>query len=50
MALYVDSEFLHDIMNVAQTAPGVLLNLVSDPLSEEAVEKFTQDWQKMKKL
>ena len=31
-------------------APEVLLNLVTDPLSEEAVEKFTQDWQEMKKL
>jgi len=31
-------------------APEVLLNLVSDPLSEEAVEKFMQDWQKMKEL
>jgi hypothetical protein len=31
MALYVDSAFLHDIMNVAQ---AILL----------AVEIFTQDW------
>jgi TalC/MipB family fructose-6-phosphate aldolase len=31
-------------------APQVLLEMVSDPLSEEALERFTQDWQKMNKL
>ncbi len=30
--------------------PQVLLEMVSDPLSEQAVEKFSQDWQKMNKL
>ena len=30
--------------------PAVLLDMLTDPLSEEAVEKFTQDWQKMNKL
>lgn len=30
--------------------PQVLLEMVSDPLSEAAVEKFEQDWQKMKHL
>lgn len=30
--------------------PQVLLDMVSDPLSEQAVEKFSQDWQKMNKL
>lgn len=67
MALYIDSAFLHDIMNVAQTVPvaGVTTNPTillaarergqdlhpqADPLTEEAVERFTQDWQKMNKL
>ncbi|HLI05823.1 MAG TPA: transaldolase family protein [Ktedonobacteraceae bacterium] len=31
-------------------APQVLLDMVSDPLSEQAAEKFSQDWQKMNKL
>ena len=31
-------------------APQVLLEMPKDALSEEAVEKFGQDWQKMKKL
>ncbi len=31
-------------------APEVLLDIVTDPLTEEAVERFTQDWQKMNKL
>jgi TalC/MipB family fructose-6-phosphate aldolase len=31
-------------------APQVLLDMVSDPLSEEAIEKFTQDWQKLNEL
>ena len=31
-------------------APHVLLEMVTDPLSEEAIERFTQDWQKMNKL
>jgi TalC/MipB family fructose-6-phosphate aldolase len=31
-------------------APEVLLDMVTDPLTEEAVERFTQDWQKMNKL
>jgi TalC/MipB family fructose-6-phosphate aldolase len=30
--------------------PDVLLAMVSDPLSEQAVEKFTRDWEKLKKL
>lgn len=30
--------------------PNVLLEMVRDPLSEQAVDKFAQDWQKMKKL
>ncbi len=30
--------------------PQVLLDMVQDPLSEQAVEKFGQDWQKMKNL
>jgi transaldolase len=41
MALYIDSAFLHDIMN---------LDMLTDPLTEEAIERFTQDWQKMNKL
>ncbi len=28
-------------------APQVLLAMVSDPMSEEAIERFAQDWQKM---
>ncbi len=36
MVLYVDCAFLDDITNVAQT--------------EEAIEKFSQDWQQMKKM
>ena len=31
-------------------APLVLLEMTKDSLSEEAMEKFRQDWQKMKKL
>lgn len=31
-------------------APQVLLEMVTDPLSEEAIERFTQDWQKMNEL
>jgi len=30
--------------------PNVLLDMVRDPLSEQAVDKFAQDWQKMNKL
>jgi TalC/MipB family fructose-6-phosphate aldolase len=30
--------------------PQVLLEMVTDELTEQAVAKFTQDWQKMKKL
>jgi TalC/MipB family fructose-6-phosphate aldolase len=30
--------------------PQVLLEMVTHPLTEEAVERFTQDWQKMNKL
>jgi TalC/MipB family fructose-6-phosphate aldolase len=30
--------------------PKVLLDLLADPLTDEAIERFTQDWQKMKKL
>ncbi len=36
----------HDITAAAQ----VLLDMVSDPQTEAAVEKFAQDWQKMNKL
>lgn len=36
MALYIDSAFLNDIMNVTRTVG--------------AIERFTQDWQKMNKL
>ena len=35
----------HDIT----AAPRVLLEMVSDPYSDAAVEKFTQDWQKVNK-
>jgi TalC/MipB family fructose-6-phosphate aldolase len=35
----------HDIT----AAPRVLLEMVSDPYSDAAVEQFTQDWQKVKK-
>jgi len=31
-------------------APSVLLEMVQDPQSEQAIEKFGQDWQKMKNL
>ena len=31
-------------------APQVLLEMTKDSLSEEAIDKFGQDWQKMKKL
>ena len=31
-------------------APQVLLDMVSDPLTEEAIERFSKDWQKMNKL
>lgn len=31
-------------------APQVLLDMLSDPLSEEAVERFNQDWQALNKL
>jgi TalC/MipB family fructose-6-phosphate aldolase len=30
--------------------PSVLMEMVTDPLTEDAVERFTQDWQKMNKL
>ncbi len=30
--------------------PPVLMEMVTDPLTEDAVEHFTQDWQKMNKL
>ncbi len=33
----------HDITS----APQVLLNMVSDPQTDEAIEKFTQDWRKL---
>jgi TalC/MipB family fructose-6-phosphate aldolase len=36
----------HDIT----AAPQVLLDMVTDPLTDEAVEKFSNDWQKMNKL
>ena len=61
MALYVDCAFLDDIINIANivplagahdltVVPQVLQEMVVDPASEEAVVKFTQDWQKMKIL
>lgn len=31
-------------------APQVLLDMVADPLTEGAIERFSQDWQKMNKL
>jgi len=31
-------------------SPEVLLDMLSDPMSEEAVERFSQDWEKMNKL
>ncbi len=31
-------------------APQLLMEMVTDPLTEEAIERFTQDWQKMNKL
>lgn len=31
-------------------APQVLLDMVGDPFSEEAIEKFSQDWQKLNEL
>jgi transaldolase len=36
----------HDIT----APPQVLLDMVRDPQTEEAIEKFTQDWIKMNKL
>lgn len=36
----------HDIT----AAPQVLLDMVTDPLTDDAVEKFSQDWRKMNKL
>ena len=35
----------HDI----SAAPQVLLDMVCDPQTDEAIEKFTQDWQKINK-
>jgi TalC/MipB family fructose-6-phosphate aldolase len=35
----------HDIT----AAPQVLLDMVSDPQTDEAIKKFTQDWQKLRK-
>jgi TalC/MipB family fructose-6-phosphate aldolase len=31
-------------------APETLLDMLSDPLTEEAIERFTRDWQTMNKL
>lgn len=31
-------------------APQILLEMITDPLTDEAVERFSLDWQKMKKL
>lgn len=31
-------------------APQVLLEMIADPLTEEAIERFSLDWQKMNKL
>ncbi len=36
----------HDIT----AAPEVLLDMVSDPQTDEAIEKFAHDWQKMNKV
>ena len=36
----------HDIT----AAPQVLLDMVSDPQTDAAIEKFAHDWQKMKTL
>lgn len=36
----------HDLTATAE----VLLDMLSDPMSEEAVERFSQDWEKMNKL
>lgn len=36
----------HDIT----AAPHVLLDMVSDPLTDDTIEKFSQDWNKMNKL
>ena len=36
----------HDIT----AAPQVLLDMLSDPLTDEAIEKFADDWQKMNKV
>jgi TalC/MipB family fructose-6-phosphate aldolase len=30
--------------------PSILMEMVTDPLTEDAVERFMQDWQKMNKL
>jgi len=30
--------------------PQVLLDMVSDPQTEETIEKFSQDWQQMNKM
>jgi TalC/MipB family fructose-6-phosphate aldolase len=37
---------VHDLT----VTPQVLIKMITDPLTEEAVERFTQDWQKMNKL
>ncbi len=31
-------------------APQVLMDMITDPLTEEAIERFTQDWQMLNKL
>jgi len=31
-------------------APQVLLEMLTDPMTEEAIDKFTSDWQMMKKM
>lgn len=36
----------HDIT----ATPQVLLDMVNDPLTDDAIEKFSQDWRKMNKL
>jgi TalC/MipB family fructose-6-phosphate aldolase len=30
--------------------PSVLMEMITDPLTEDAIERFAQDWQKMNKL
>ena len=49
MALYIDSAVLDDITEVTKTISGLVRN-GDRSQSEQAIEKFAQDWQKMKTL